>query len=166
MVPHGWKKALPGRDLSATLTPAVSCSKLQTAVVVEEAVTQASKEPMVAGYNLKYEGVKELINTEDVNLAEVIQNGNFEERDGDPADEVEKGDLTTQQLTNALALIKNVNVLLAESDGDEFQQNKCIENFIKSLSEYKELLNECNNAHKHSLITNPILPRNQYDHML
>lgn len=51
---------------------------------------------MVAGYNLKYEGVKELINTEDVNLAEVIQNGNFEERDGDPADEVEKGDLTTQ----------------------------------------------------------------------
>lgn len=80
---------------------------------------EASRELSVPGYNLEREDVKELINTEDVSIIEVVQDEDFAERIGEPADEVEKCNSTPQQLASMLAFDDNVKVLPAENDSND-----------------------------------------------
>lgn len=56
---------------------------------------EASRKLRVPGYIMQNEDVREFINTGDINIVEVIEDKDFEERDGEPADEVGKGNLTT-----------------------------------------------------------------------
>ncbi|KAG7169058.1 hypothetical protein Hamer_G011762, partial [Homarus americanus] len=113
---HRQRNALPGRDLSAILLP-------KTIEAAIEAVEEAARAVQVSRYNqLQPEDVRELIGAEDMNIEEMIKDEDFEERAEreEQQEEVERGNMTTRQLTDIFALIEQLKILLNKNDGDEY----------------------------------------------